>query len=113
LRTARSKDLKSSDSPCYTDVPPMPDELAAAPQPGRQYDVKYRSLPGSRNWRLDIPTDILAGMNNVFLQFDLAGDTAALYLNGKLIDDWFIFGPPFTIGLQDFALELQSGEFKL
>ena len=102
-----------SFSPCDTDVPPMPADLAAAPQPGPQYDVKFRPLPGSRNWRLSIPPDALAGLNNVFLQFDLSGDTAALYLNDKLVDDWFIFGPSMTVGLKHFAAELGNGEFKL
>ena len=91
----------------------MPAELAAAPQPGPQYDVKYRPLPGSRNWRLNIPADALEGLSNVFLQFDLSGDTAALYLNDKLVDDWFIFGPPMTVGLKHFAEALKKGEFKL
>jgi hypothetical protein len=107
------RSIAVSFSPCDTDVPPMPAELAAAPQPGPQYDVKYRPLPGSRNWRLGIPPDALAGLNNVFLQFDLSGDTAALYLDDKLIDDWFIFGPPFTVGLKHFAGELGRGKFKL
>jgi hypothetical protein len=102
-----------SFTPCDMDVPPMPDELAAAPQPGPQYDVKYRPLPGSRNWRLGIAPDALACLNNVFLQFDLSGDTAALYLNDKLVDDWFIFGPPMTVGLKHFAEALKNGEFKL
>jgi Glycosyl hydrolases family 35 len=102
-----------SFTPCDTDVPPMPVELAAAPQPGPQYDVKYKPLPGSRNWRLNIPSDALAGLNNVLLQFDLSGDTAALYLNDKLVDDWFIFGPPMTVGLKHFTPALKNGEFKL
>ena len=91
----------------------MPDELAAAPQPGQQYDIKYKPLPGSRNWLLNIPTDALTGLNDIFLQFDATGDTAALYLDDKLIDDWYIFGPPFTVGLKHFASELGKGEFKL
>jgi hypothetical protein len=107
------RSIAVSFSPCDTDVPPMPAELAAAPQPGPQYDLKYRPLPGSGNWRLSIPSDTLAGLNNVFLKFDLSGDTAALYLDDKLIDDWFIFGPPMTVGLKHFAGELGRGEFKL
>jgi hypothetical protein len=105
--------VEVSYNPCDTDLPPMLDELAAAPQPGPQYDVKYKPLPGSRNWHLSMPSDALAGLNNVFLQFDLTGDTAALYLDNILVDDWFIFGPPMTVGLKHFAEELKSGEFKL
>jgi hypothetical protein len=105
--------VEVSYSPCDTDVPPMPAEMAAAPQPGPQYDLKYGPLPGSRNWRLGIAPDALAGLNNVFLQFDLSGDTAALYLDDKLVDDWFIFGPPMTVGLKHFAEALKNGEFKL
>ena len=97
-----------SYSPCDTDVPPMAAELADAPQPGPQYDMEYRPLPGSRNWRLGIPSDALTGLNNVFLQFDVTGDTAALYLNDKLVDDWFIFGPPMTVGLKHFAEALKK-----
>lgn len=52
-------------------------------------------------------------MNNVLLQFDLSGDTAALYLNDKLVDDWFIFGPPMTVGLKHFAEALKYGDLKL
>ena len=102
-----------SYSPCDTDARPMAAELADAPQPGPQYNMAYWPLPGSRNWRLGIPSDALTGLNNVFLQFDVTGDTAALYLNDKLIDDWFIFGPPMTVGLKHFAEELERGEFKL
>jgi hypothetical protein len=94
----------------------MSAELAAAPQPGPQYnvnDLKYRPLPGSRNWRLSVPPNALTGLNNVFLQFNLTGDTAALYLNDKLVDDWFIYGPPMTVGLKNFASALAGGEFKL
>jgi beta-galactosidase len=102
-----------SYDPCDADVPPMPAELAAAPQPGPQYGMEYRPLPGSRNWRISIPSDVLAGLSNVFLQFDLTGDTAALYLNDKLINDWFVFGPPMTVGLKQFAGGLGHGDIKL
>ena len=105
--------INISFNPCNTDAPPMSDELSAAPQPGQQYDLKYKTLPGSRNWRLSLPSGALAGLNNIFLKFDLQGDTAAFYLNEKLIDDWFIFGPPLTVGLKHFANELEKGEFKL
>ena len=99
--------------PCDTEAPPMPAELAAAPQPGPQYGVEYRSLAGTRNWRLSIPSDALTDLNDVFLQFDVTGDTAALYLNDRLVDDWFVFGLPMAVGLKHFAGELQSGKFKL
>jgi len=53
-------------------------------------------------WKLAIPSDDWQGADNLFLVVHYDGDVARLDAGGKLLDDDFYNGEPWTIGLDRF-----------
>jgi beta-galactosidase len=53
-------------------------------------------------WQITVPPDALAHLNNIFLQVTYQGDIARISSNGKLLDDNFYNGTPWTLGLKRF-----------
>jgi hypothetical protein len=53
-------------------------------------------------WTLTIPTQSMAGLSDIYVRFQYAGDVARLYLDGDLLDDNFYDGQPWEIGLKRF-----------
>ncbi len=97
--------------PCDENDAKMSDEQA--PQPGPLYGEKFQALPGAKNWRLDVPKDALKELSDLYLRFDMTGDTAALYADDRLVDDWFIFGPTMTVSLKNVRPPMEKGDLKL
>ena len=53
---------------------------------------------------ISLPPDSLAGLNDLFLNIDYAGNTARLFYNGQLIaDDLYHGHPSWMVGLRRFA----------
>lgn len=53
-------------------------------------------------WRVEIPKiPDVAYLRNVLLQIDYQGDVARLSLNGRLVEDNFWNGQPWTVGLKE------------
>jgi hypothetical protein len=52
---------------------------------------------------LNLPDDIMAGVNEVFLKIDYIGDTSMAFIDGKLLTDNLYHGSPWWIGLKQFA----------
>jgi hypothetical protein len=76
------------------------DPAPGVAQPGPLYGAAYKPIPGSRAFRLDIPASALEGLADAFLSVDYGADTAALYVDGKLVADDFYVGEPMTVGLR-------------
>lgn len=60
-------------------------------------------------WEITVPPNALASLNNLFLKVTYQGDIARISADGKLLDDNFYNGEPWTIGLKRF---LRSGDLK-
>lgn len=57
-------------------------------------------------WKLTFPKQDLAGLSQVYLRMDYAGDIGRAYLGKELIDDNFYNGLPWEIGLTRFVPEI-------
>ena len=53
-------------------------------------------------WQITVPADALAHLNNLFVQVNYQGDIARVSSKGKLLDDNFYNGTPWTLGLKRF-----------
>ena len=53
-------------------------------------------------WEITAPPQALAHLNNLFLKVTYQGDIARISSKGKLLDDNFYNGTPWTIGLKRF-----------
>ena len=53
-------------------------------------------------WQITVPADALAHLNDLFLQVSYQGDIARVSSKGKLLDDNFYNGTPWTLGLKRF-----------
>jgi len=60
-------------------------------------------------WEITVPPNALVHLNNLFLTVTYEGDIARISSIGKLLDDNFYNGNPWTIGLKRF---LRSGDVK-
>jgi hypothetical protein len=59
------------------------------------------------------PQDLLEGVNDIFLRIEYIGDTAAAYIDGRLVADSFWNGSVWEIGLKRFAPAISGGEMVL
>jgi len=57
---------------------------------------------GAAKWTLQIPSQPMTGMSDVYLRIRYAGDVARLSLDGRLLDDDFYNGRTWEIGLKRF-----------
>ena len=53
-------------------------------------------------WQVSIPKKLPAGLSDLFLSIQYAGDVARVYEKGNLLDDNFFNGIPWEIGLKRF-----------
>lgn len=51
-------------------------------------------------WRISLPQDSLAGLSDVFLRIQYAGDAGRLYAGGRMLTDDFYNGRDWEIGLK-------------
>jgi hypothetical protein len=72
--------------------------------PARQPPVLLQECGGGR-YRVELPREGLAGLNDLFLQFDYEGDVGSLYLDGRLVADDYNNGTPWLVGLKRFYPE--------
>jgi beta-galactosidase len=70
-------------------------------------------LPGAGRWSIQIPGNALSGLANVFLRVSYEGDVARLARSGKLLDDDFYNGYPWSIGLKRFLHPGKDNSFDL
>lgn len=80
--------------------PPMtgPEHTAAAPVP--------ETFGRSAAWTLSLPKDALDGVEDVFLRIEARGDVARLFSGTTMLDDRFLDGAAWEIGLKRFAAQL-------
>jgi beta-galactosidase len=78
--------------------------------------VKYRDHPmplapqdsefsSAAAWTLQIPTQSMNGLSDIYLRIRYAGDVARLSMDGHLLDDDFYNGRAWEIGLKRFLPE--------
>jgi hypothetical protein len=60
---------------------------------------------GAAAWNLNIPSQPMTGLSDIFVRVRYAGDVARLSLNGQLLDDDFFNGRAWEIGLKRFLPE--------
>jgi beta-galactosidase len=88
--------------------------LQQSPQPLTARAEPLPDLPHA--WRLELPHAELGacdGIEEIFLRLHIACDSAALYLDDKLIADTFYTGEVWEVGLKRFARRLKPGSLKL
>jgi beta-galactosidase len=88
------------------------DPAPGVAQPGPLYGAEYRAIPGARTFRLELPGGVLEGLADALLRVDYGADTAALYVDGKLVADDFYAGGPMAVGLRSLG-ELAGHEVLL
>lgn len=66
-------------------------------------DEDFRS---AAQWELKLPEQGLDGISHLYLRLDYAGDVGRAYLGGRLIDDDFYNGRPWTIDLERFVPQI-------
>ena len=71
--------------------------------PPREVPIDWELLD-ERRAVVRFPTSILAGVHDVILQIDYAGDVGNAYIDGKLVHDHFYNGQPWKIGLRHLSL---------
>jgi beta-galactosidase len=86
-------------------LPWQPQGVAMAP-PDSELDLAAR-------WSVTIPSNFLDGVSDVFLRVAYTGDIARLSSNGRLLDDNFYNGEPWSIGLRRFAEAIGEGPLDL
>jgi hypothetical protein len=64
-------------------------------------------------WKITIPADFLSGVSDVFLDVEYTGDIARLSVGGKLLNDDFYNGVPWSIGLRRFSETIRQGSLEL
>lgn len=64
-------------------------------------------------WRLEISADDWNGISKLFLVIDYDGDVARLLSGGKLLDDDFYNGRPWTVGLNRFRSRIEKHGLEL
>jgi beta-galactosidase len=60
------------------------------------------SLPAAGRWEIEIPGNAMSGLADIILVVNYKGDVARLSQGGKLLDDDFFNGQPWSIGLKRF-----------
>jgi len=80
--------------------PPRTIPLSARRKPLPPTDADFDA---AAVWHITIPADAFAGVADVRLKIDYAGDAARAYIGDKLIDDDFFYGRPWELGLNRYA----------
>jgi len=70
-------------------------------------------LPAAGRWNIEIPANAMIGLADVFLVVNYQGDVARLSQGGKLLDDDFFNGEPWSIGLKRFLTPGAVNSFEL
>ena len=82
-----------------------PHGVAEAPDAG--------PLPNAGCWSITVPANALAGLDELYLRIKYTGDVARLSSGGRLLDDNFYNGEPWTIGLKRFVAAQGATKFDL
>lgn len=68
---------------------------------GVERDAKEEALWA--NYRLCLQNEPMKDFNQVYLEMDYEGDRAEVWLDGKLVDDWFTTGEKWYLALRRFG----------
>lgn len=75
--------------------------------PAVPLDVDVQRVAHNR-LTLDVESLPLSGtLHDVYLDIDYAGDTGMAFIDGRLVDDHYYYGPSWRIGLKRFDAELE------
>jgi len=72
-----------------------------------------QEIEAAPRWKVRLPKDAFAGVDDLFLKIDYLGDIARLSADGHLLTDDFYNGMPWYIGLKRFRREVESGDLEL
>lgn len=95
------------------DAPPVPIGPPAFGSKGVAEAPAAGPLPNAAEWAISVPPGAMNGLSGLQLQIDYQGDIARFSENGRLLDDNFYNGQPWTIGLKRFLRPDGSGHFLL
>jgi beta-galactosidase len=70
-------------------------------------------LANAARWSITVPAGSMNGLSDLYLKISYTGDVARLYSGGRLIDDNFYNGKPWTIGLKRFLATRGPSTFEL
>jgi hypothetical protein len=82
-----------------------PHGVAQAPDAG--------PLANAAHWSITVPAGAMNGLSDLYLKINYTGDVARLYSGGRLLDDNFYNGKPWTIGLKRFLASQGPSTFEL
>jgi len=82
-----------------------PHGVAQAPDSG--------PLRNAAHWSITVPAGSMSGLSDLYLSIKYTGDVARFYSGGRLLDDNFYNGNPWTIGLKRFLAPQGPSTFDL
>ncbi|MGP8253074.1 MAG: beta-galactosidase [Terracidiphilus sp.] len=82
-----------------------PHGIAQAPDAG--------PLVNAAHWSITVPAGAMNGLSDLYLKINYTGDIARLSSGGRLLDDNFYNGQPWTIGLKRFLAPQGPSSFEL
>lgn len=85
-------------------------EVPGKQRPFAPEDANFAKAPA---WSIRLPHDAMAGLANIFLQFDYVGDVARLIADKELLADDFYNGEPWRVGVKRFLDKKEAEGFEL
>jgi hypothetical protein len=82
-----------------------PHGVAQAPDAG--------PLKNAAHWSITVPAGSMSGLSDLYLSIKYTGDIARLSSGGRLLDDNFYNGKPWTVGLKRFLAPQGPSTFEL
>jgi len=70
-------------------------------------------LPQTAQWSITIPPGSIKGLSEAYIEIRYKGDLARLYAGGRLLDDNFYNGQPWSIGMRRYLDAQGGGSFTL
>jgi hypothetical protein len=82
-------------NPSLTRVFPQPVAPVVVDKPGYAEGIAYNTF---KEWRIQVPTDALENLNNIYMRINYSGDKAEIYNGYMLSDDDYNSHATWTVG---------------
>jgi hypothetical protein len=89
------------------DARPVPPLAMTGPK-GTAVEPTPETFGKSAAWSIRLPADALTGVDDAFLRIQARGDVGRLFAGMTMIDDHFLDGRVWEVGLKRFAAEIKA-----
>ena len=97
-------------NPSLTRVFPQPVAPVVVDKPGYAEGIAYNTF---KEWRIQVPTDALENLNNIYMRINYSGDKAEIYNGYMLSDDDYNSHATWTVGLNRQEHSVEGKELTL